>query len=328
MKLGKYKWIVGVVAVLLIAIISSSYWKEALTKKKTTDIIIILKSNDTTIEFWQVLIDGIHEAAKEFNTHVQVRGAKDEADVDGQIALVKNAIEERPDAIILAATDFDRLIPISTDVVARGIKLITVDSGINSDIAQSVVSTDNFKAGREAGQAMLQQITGPAKIGIISYVKNASSHIEREKGVREVLNSQPNIELLDTYFVDGSEQKAYLKVKEILEIHPDVMGIIGLNEPTAVGAGRAIQEMGIGEQVKLIGFDSSVNEIKLVDEGIMKATVIQRPFQMGYLSVKTAVEAVSGKKVQKQIDTGSLVITKQNMYEEENQKLMFPFIGK
>ncbi|MBW7461445.1 substrate-binding domain-containing protein, partial [Paenibacillus sepulcri] len=107
-----------------------------------------------------------------------------------------------------------------------------------------------------------------------------------------------------------------------------VVGIIGLNEPTTVGAGRAIQELKLKDRVSLIGFDSSVNEIKLLDEGVMKATVIQRPFQMGYLSVKTAVDAVRGKKVPKMIDTGSLVITKQNMYEEENQKLLFPFVNK
>jgi len=328
------RWSVSAVTLLLIAIACLSYWMNGLTGTKQMNITVVIKSTDASVEFWQVLIDGVHEAAQEFDANVQVWGAKAETDVDGQIALIEKAIDNRPDAIVVAATDFDRLVPVSKKVVDNGIRLLIVDSGINSDIARSVVSTDNFKAGKEAGQAMLQEIKGPAKIkgpskiGIISYVKNAASHIDRERGAREVLSNHPDIQLLDTYFVEGSEQKAYLKAKEILQTNSDVIGIIGLNEPTTVGAGRAIQELGLKDEVKLIGFDSSVNEIKLLDEGVLKATVIQRPFQMGYLSIKTAVEAVGRKRVPKLIDTGSLVITKQNMYEEENQKLLFPFVGK
>ncbi|BBI35388.1 substrate-binding domain-containing protein [Cohnella abietis] len=324
----RHKWFIGAIIVLLVVVAGLVYWSEGFSNKKPLNVTVIIKSHDASIEFWQVLVDGVHEAAQEFDTKVEVWGARDETDVEGQIALVEKAIVNRPDAIVLAATDFDRLIPICNKVVAKGIKLIILDSGINSNIAQSIVSTDNFKAGQEAGQAMLQEIKGPAKIGILSYVKNAASHIDREKGARDVLSGLPYIEMLDTYFVEGSEQKAYLKAKEILQSNTEVLGIIGLNEPTSVGAGRAIRELGMKDKVKLIGFDSSVNEIKLLDEGVMKATVIQRPFQMGYLSVKTAVEAVRGKKIQKQIDTGSLVITKENMYEEENQKLLFPFVGK
>ncbi|RED64800.1 substrate-binding domain-containing protein [Cohnella lupini] len=327
MIVWKHKWLSGAVALLLV-VGCLVYWINGFSEKKALEVTVIIKTTDDSVEFWQVLIDGVHEAAKEFDANVQVWGSKTETDVDEQISLVEKAMRNRPDAIVLAANDFDRLVPISEKARKSGIKLIIVDSGINSDAAKSIVATDNVKAGREAGQAMHQELTGNAKVAIISYVKNAASHIDREKGVREVLGQYPNIELLDTYYVEGSEQNAYLKAKEILRKHTDVLGIIGLNEPTTVGAGRAIQELELKERVKLIGFDSSVNEIKLLEEGVMKATVIQRPFQMGYLSIKTAMEAVKGKKVSKFLDTGSLVITKQNMYDEENQKLLFPFVGK
>jgi ribose transport system substrate-binding protein len=318
---------IGAIALILVVIAGLVYGFNGLSDKKQLDITVIIKSTDASIEFWEVLVDGIHEASQEFDTNVQVRGSKTETDVEEQIALVEEAILERPDAIVLAANDYDRLVPIAEKVKKSGIKLIIVDSGINSDVAQSIVATDNVKAGEEAGQAMKQHLAGPAKVAIISYVKNAASHIDREKGVREMLAGDPNIELLDTFYVEGSEQNAYFMAKEILSKYPDMLGIVGLNEPTTVGAGRAIQELELKERVKLIGFDSSFNEIKLLDEGIIQATVIQRPFQMGYLSIKTAVEAARGKQVSDRIDTGSLLITKQNMYEEENQKLLFPFVG-
>lgn len=322
----KYKRTLAIILLLLIAAAGVAYWGQGLSSRDPVDITVIIKSTDASIEFWEVLIDGVQEAAQEFEANVKVTGSKTETDVDEQIALVEQAIGEKPDAIVLAANDFDRLVPIAEKVRSKGIKLIIVDSGINSDAAHSSVATDNVNAGQKAGEMMQSQINGQAKVAIISYVKNAASHIDREKGVRSILGNNSNIELLPTYYVEGSEQNAYLMAKEILQSQQDVVGIIGLNEPTTVGAGRAIQEIGGKDKVTLVGFDSSVNEIMLLDEGVMKATVIQRPFQMGYLSMKTAIDAVRNKSVPKSIDTGSLVITKQNMYEEENQKLLFPFV--
>jgi len=323
----RQKRILTAVIVLAAAVLVLLLWPR-LSKPDRLNITVIIKSIDPTVEFWQVLIDGVNEAAQEFNANVQILGTKYETDVEEQIALVDQVISERPDVLVLAANDYDQLVPIAGKVKSKGIKLIIVDSGINSDAALSIVSTDNVSAGNKAGQAMLDLIEGSAKVAVMSYVKNAASAIDREKGVREVLSEYSYIKLLDTYYVDGSERNAYLTAIELLKEHPDLYGIVGLNEPTTVGAGKAILQMKKKGIVKLIGFDSSINEIKLLEEGLMKATVIQRPFQMGYLSVKTAVEAAEGNKVPETIDTGSLLITKDNMYEEENQKLLFPFVDK
>lgn len=323
-----YKPTIWIVTILLVVGGCIGFWFIQLNKEKPLEVRVILKSTDDSIQFWQVLIDGIHVAAKEFNADVQVTGSRTEADVDEQIALVEQAIEAKPDAIILAANDYNRLVPISEKAKMKGIKLIIVDSGINSNIQKSMIATDNVQAGKKVGEQMLKQLNGPSKLVIINYVKNAASLIDRERGVRSVLDSDGDVTLEDTLFVDGQEETAYAKAKDILRKDPTISGIIGLNEPTSVGAGRAIRELGLSGKVKLIGFDSSFNEIQLLDEGIMQATVIQQPFQMGYLSLKTAAMAVKGKKVEKFIDTGSLVITKSNMYEESNQKLLFPFYDK
>lgn len=320
------------IGLLLLAAAGLAYCGLGMSDRKPVDIAVIIKTTDPSVEFWQVLIDGVQEAAKEFEAEVRVTGSEAESDVDEQIALVEQAIRNKPDAIVLAANDFDRLVPVSERVRNSGIKLIIVDSGINSSAAHSVVATDNVMAGKKAGEAMRQEITDGAKVAIISYVKNAASHIDRERGVRSVLEPSLGADNIATYYVEGSEHNAYVMAKRILQSQRGVdgidgiVGIVGLNEPTTVGAGRAIRELGLKDRVTLIGFDSSVNEIKLLDEGVMKATVIQRPFQMGYLSVKMAVEAVQRKAGPQVIDTGSLLITKQNMYEEENQKLLFPFV--
>lgn len=227
---GIHKWVTTAAALLLIAVAVFVYGHHGLSAKKKIEVTVILKTIDTSVEFWQVLIDGVHEASQEFNVNVQVWGTKSETDVNEQIALVEKAILNRPDAIVLAATDYERLVPVSEKIKKSGIKLIIVDSGIKSDAADSIVMTNNVNAGREAGEAMKSLIKDKAKIAIISYVKSAGSHIDREKGIHEVLENVPGIEMLGTYNGEGSEQNSYLLAMEILQRHNDVFGIIGLNE--------------------------------------------------------------------------------------------------
>ncbi|THF75244.1 substrate-binding domain-containing protein [Cohnella fermenti] len=321
-RLRRPAWIVGLIVMMLsLAWFAFASWPD----RAPIRIEIIIKSTDDSIEFWKVLKDGANVAAEEFGAEVKVTGARSDADVDGQISRVEEAISRKPDAIILSANDFNRLVPVAKKVAAGKIRFFIVDSGINADIARSAVATDNVKAGKEAGQALLDTLEGPADVAIINYGSAGASLIDREKGVRSVLDEQSGIRLLATYDAQGQEDNAYLYTKRAIAEHPELRGIVGLNEPTSVGAGRAIRELGMSDRIRLIGFDSSINEVKLLEEGIMQATIIQNPFQMGYLSVKTAVDSVRGKEVPKRIDTGSLTITRDNMYEEENQKLLFPF---
>ncbi|BBI31521.1 substrate-binding domain-containing protein [Cohnella abietis] len=322
----RFIWIL-VAALMLVAIMS--FWFTRNAKDDMIEIRVIIKSTDDSIEFWQVMKDGINIAAKEFGANVIVRGAKTESDIDEQIALVEEAIAEQPDAIILAANDYDRLVSVSEKVIKSGIKLFIVDSGIKADIAESTIATDNYKAGVKAGMEMRKQLGNrPAQVAIIKYVLASASVSDREDGVREVLGQDSNIEIFDTYYARGLEENAYEQMKLIMSEHPDVDGIICLNEMVSVGGGRAFRELNLKDKVVMIGFDSPIPVINLLEEDVIRATIVQKPFQMGYLSIKTAVDAIHGKKVPKTIDTGSVVITKQNMYEEKNQKLLFPFYGK
>jgi len=289
------------------------------------EVTVVIKSKSQSMEFWQVLTEGVYVAAKEFGVNAKVVGPQRETDVDVQIDILKQVIREKPDAILLAATDYNRIVPLAEEIDEAGIPLMTVDSGVNSDIPRSFIATDNVEAGKKAGSKLAELVEGPAKVAVISYVKETATQIERERGVREILEADERFDIVGTYYSDGDENIAYETTKELLRKHPDLAGVVGLNEPSSVGAGRAIKDMGRRGEVKLVGFDSSIDEVRLLEEGIIQATVVQRPFNMGYLSIKTAVDLMAGKKVPAVIDTGSLVVTKSNMYEDENQQLLFPF---
>jgi ribose transport system substrate-binding protein len=295
--------------------------------KQKYEITVVIKSMEPSMEFWQVLIDGVEVAAKEFDVNVTVTGPPNESDIDEQIRIIDEAIKAQPDAIVMAATDYNRLVPAALTAKKNGISLITIDSGINSEVADSFIATDNFEAGRKAGKAMADNLEDNAKVAIISFVQGTATQIDRESGVLASLE-EAGITVMGTYYSDGVEGKAYQITKELSEKHDDLRGIVGLNETSTVGAGKAIRDLGLAGQIQLIGFDSSINEVKLLEEGVMQATIVQKPFNMGYLGIKTAVEALRKERIPDIIDTGSVIITKDNMYMDENQKLLFPFVEK
>ena len=101
--------------------------------------------------------------------------------------------------------------------------------------------------------------------------------------------------------------------------------LAGLNEYSAVGAARAVRDLGLSDTIRMIGFDSSQEEVQLREAGVFDAIVIQKPFNMGYLGVERTVEILHGELEPTIVDSGSKLITKDNMYVEENQKLLFPF---
>ncbi|WP_340391815.1 substrate-binding domain-containing protein [Paenibacillus sp. FSL E2-0190] len=293
---------------------------------KVRTIIYVPKTIDSSIEFWEVMKQGVATAAREFGAEVRTVGTDTELDVDQQIELLEQAIKEKPDAIILSATDYYRLIPIAEKIKSAGITLITVDSGLSGGVSESFIATDNYEAGRKAGQELRKYIDPEDKVAIVNFVQGSATAIERERGARDALLENGVHDVQPTLFSDGSVRKAYQLTVDLLKDEPNLKGIIGLNEPSTLGAGQAIMDMGFQDKVKLFGFDNSSNEVKLLEKGILLGTVMQKPFNMGYLAVKTAIEAVEGEKVERIIDTGSVIITKENMYLSENEKLMFPFI--
>ena len=76
--------------------------------------------------------------------------------------------------------------------------------------------------------------------------------------------------------------------------------------------------------MSVVGFDNAPEELAYLERGILKATVVQRPYNMGYMAIKTAVEYLRGKEVESVIDTGSVLITAENMFQRKYQELLFP----
>lgn len=322
---------IAVFIIVSLIVCSIYFLNRAIFDKETNkkaNILVVVKAIDIHMEFWDSVYAGIDAAAKEFDVKVEVTGSKTEKDIEEQIKILENAIKNKPDAIILAADDYNALVPVAQNIKKTNIKLITLDSGLNSDLPDCFIATDNIEAGRKAGERLSQLLEPNSKIAIISHVEGSATAIEREQGVRRGLSKGISDNIVGVYYSNAEQEKAYEITKKLVAENPDLKGIVGLNESSTVGTAMAINDLGLKGKIKVVGFDSSLSEVNFIEKGTIQATVVQKPFNMGYLCVKTAVQALKGKKVSKKIDTGSELIIKENIYTEENQKLLFPFVQK
>lgn len=295
------------------------------TKTAHTDkIICIIKTMDKNNGFWLSVMEGADLAASEYGIELSIRGPEAEEDYDTQNQIIYEAIGEKPDAIVLAAADYNETNEAAKKIKESGIKLILIDSKVKDDVADTVIATDNYQAGIRMGAVMKQLLGEDEKIGIISHVKGTSTAIDRENGIRMGLTDDKD-KIIEVAYCDSDSGKAEELTKKMLTKYPDITVIAGLNQYASVGAGNAVKKLGLEDQVKIIGFDNSREQIKYLEEGIYEAIVIQKSFNMGYLGVESAVKLLKGEKVSREIDSGSALITKENMYSSLNQKLLFPF---
>ena len=198
-----------------------------------------------------------------------------------------------------------------------------LDSTMEEEAGTAAVATDNYELGYKMGSYMKQFVDEDTVIGIVGHVEGSSTALGREAGFRAGLGDA-EAQVAEIVFCDSVTERASELTRELLEKYPDMNMIVGLNEYSAVGAARAVLELGLSDQIRMAGIDSSIEQIQLLEAGVYEALAIQKPFNMGYLGVETAVRAVQGEAVEQNIDSGSELITKENMYTEENQKLLFP----
>jgi ribose transport system substrate-binding protein len=289
----------------------------------TRRVIVIFKTVDyRTTPFWGNVRDGVDSAGKDFGMDVSIRGPALESDVQGQIDIVRQAIEEKPDAIVLAAADYNLLVPLAREIKRRGIPLVCIDSFVNSDDADVKIGTDSYEGGQKCGAALMRYVRPGDTVAVMSYVKGSSTAIDRETGARDFLAGK--VKLLDTLYSDADADKAYSQARVLISATPRLRGIVALNDPTARGAARALSESGKQGSIALIGFDNSFLVLKYVERDVIRDTVVQKPFNMGYLGIKAAYDLIRGRKLPRFINTGSVDISQANMFQPENQKLLFP----
>jgi ribose transport system substrate-binding protein len=287
----------------------------------------------TTHEFWKSVHAGAVKAAKELDVEIVWKGPQKEDDRKQQIDLVQTFIAQRVDGIVLAPLDDKALVKPVKDATRTKIPVVVIDSALQGEEHVSFVATNNKKAGALAAKHMLELLDGKGKLAVLRYQVGSASTTNREEGFLAGVKSADGIEIVSDNQHGGATTESALKAAEQLLLAHDakdggVNAVFTPNESTTFGMVRAIDKLGLTGKVKLIGFDASEKLVKALEEGKVQALVVQDPFRMGYLGVKTLVAHKRGEKVEKVIDTGSKLVTKANMGEPEIKELLSPDLEK
>jgi ribose transport system substrate-binding protein len=273
-------------------------------------ITVITKATDT--DFWQAVRNGCNSAASEYNVDLLFQGPDGEEDFETQNRLIEEAIERESDAIVLSAIDRDH-------------SIVIIDSGINSDIPEVIISTDNYASGKKAGEAMVEGASETLRIGIVNMAGGTANGQERELGFTDVIENIEDAEIIGKVSVDSNMESARQGTLELLEHYPEINAVIAFNEYTTVGAGTAIEEAGLGNKIKMIGFDNNTIAIELLKNGTIDGLLVQNQFAIGYLGVENAYNLINGKYIDdRDIYMEATLVNLDNLFEESIEKLVFP----
>jgi len=297
-------------------------------KKKLT-IAVIPKG--TTHEFWKSIHAGSIKAANELTaqgTEVEViwKGPLREDDREQQIQVVEGFAAQGVSGIVLAPLDNRALVRPVADADKAGVPTVIIDSGLESEDFVSFVATDNRKGGSLAADRMGQLLNGKGKVLLLRYAEGSASTTEREEGFLEQIKKFPEIELVSTDQYAGATRDTAKRASENLlnRFGDQVQGIFTPNESSTAGMLLALQDIGKAGKVSFVGFDSSQAFIDALNANQLHGIVVQNPFNMGYLGVRTMVDSLQGKPVNKKIDTGVMLVTKDNMETPEVKSLLHP----
>jgi ribose transport system substrate-binding protein len=296
-----------------------------------TKLRVAVIPKGTTHSYWKAIHAGAEKAAQETDVEIIWQGPQKEDDRQMQIQLVQNFISRGVDGIVLAPLDDRSLVSPVDAAVKRKIPVVIIDSGLQSEAFASYVATDNKAGGRLCAQRMAELLNGKGRVILLRYSEGSASTTDRENGFLEGIKEYaPDIQLISTDQYAGATMEKALQVSQNLlnRFGNQVDGVFCANESSTQGMLRALQTSGRAGKVKFVGFDSNDALVAGIQNEQIHGLAVQDPFRMGYEGVRTAVSILKNEQYEKRMDTGVVMVTKDNLDSPEIQELIKPDLAK
>ena len=305
---------------LLLLILCLNSLASCTERKTKLNIEMIVAGTET--EFWMSAYAGAQAAAEQYNVKVKMFGPGLESDYRRQEGILRQSITRKPDAIILAANDSSITADLPNPSAVDGITLIAIHSGAGGSKWVSYVGSDNYRMGTALAAEIKSRFTGGA-VAVVSFIEESPAAQEREAGFLDEMAESPAFLILETAYCDSDIETAKTLALKLMAENDNLAAIACLNSQSTIGSGMAIEETGT-RSVFLAGIDCTTEEVGLIERGILGVTLLQNPYAMGYFGLEAAVKSLRGEPPEKTIHTAFRVINKENLFSEENQRLIFP----
>ncbi|MGW5263078.1 substrate-binding domain-containing protein [Microbispora sp. NPDC004025] len=273
---------------------------------------IVMLLNDQFDPYYLTLVAGAEAEAKKQGFDFSWQ-APSTLDVASQTQLLQSVAARKPDGIIMSALDAKAMIAPMKQVMAQGIPIITVDADVADQSARlATVTSDGEAAGRLAAETMDKLLGGKGKVAFEGYTPGTSSTDARLKGWQEGLK-QTGLEYVAERYDATDLTTIAGTVSAVLKRYPDLAGIFTNWTNPTLGAAQAVQAAGKSDQVKIVGFDASPDEVSLLKRGLVSALIIQKPGEMGVRAVSDLAAYLKDGTKPQSVSLDAVVATKENM---------------
>ncbi|GAA0757522.1 ABC transporter substrate-binding protein [Ideonella azotifigens] len=286
------------------------------------EVYIPLISKGFQHQFWQAVKSGAEQAGKDYKVKISFEGPESEAMVDKQIDMLSAALAKKPAAIGFAALDSQAALPLLKKAQAAKIPVIAFDSGVAGDIPVTTASTDNKAAASLAADKMAELIGKAGEVAVVAHDQTSRTGVDRRDGfVDRIKSTYPNIKVVSVQYGGGDHLKSTEIAKSILQAYPNLKGIFGTNEGSAIGVANGVREM--KRKVVIVGYDSGKQQKDAIRDGLIAGSITQNPVGIGYKTVEAAVKALKGEKLPKVIDTGFYWYDKTNLNDPKIAAVLY-----
>jgi ribose transport system substrate-binding protein len=297
----KKKWLIIFVSAVLLCGLAGYIYKVIAIQKPTVAVVM----KDSKSEYWDIMVSGIDKGFANFGVNGKIY-----APGQNQLSTLKKVLKEKPDALIFSPQNPPASIPVLKEFEKKHIPVLLVDTGVNWSGQTSFIGTNNTSLGEKAAELLSSMMQPGDKVALIGKVSMDPVSEDRIQGAKEALNKVGIDTVGGNIVVDDFNANVIPVIAKLLKNNPDIKGVFASNDIMALEVIKYLNEKGLN--IPVVGADGIIEMLKYIENGTLKGTVAQNPYDMGYISVENAVKAIKGEKVEKKINSDVDIITADN----------------
>lgn len=288
--------------------------------------VYYLISVNSSLPYWQTVAAGFNRAAAEYQVTARVVGP-DNYDPQAELSAFQKAVAAKPAGILISVADASVLQGPITAAVNAGVPVITVDSDAVGSRRLFFIGTNNLEAGRLGGRRVAERLGGKGNVVIYTWTGQPNIE-ERLKGFEDVFSNYPGIKVVQLVDIKGNELSAFDKTQGFMALtgNQKINAFVCLDSACGKVVADSIKRSGATDR-ELVAWDVNQDTLDAIKEGIIDATVSQKPYTMGYTGLKALDDVFhsppkplnkdwatdSFATVPEFIDTGTAIVDKSNV---------------
>ena len=295
-------------AVALLAVLAAGACNRG---KEDVTIALVTKAMDS--EFWLKVAEGAKAGAAERpGVKLTIVAPDREINVDQQVSMLEDQVRRGVKALVVSPAGSAQVMSALELAASRGIPVVLVDTDAPFAKKVSDIGTDHSRGGQLAARCLVDRLAGKGEVALISGVPGNESQDARAQGFIDAVAQVPGMKLVAQQPANSERSLGLTVMENILTAHPEVKGVFATNDQMALGAMEALDARGLRGKVAIVGFDATKEAVQATVDGKLAGSVAQNPRAMGQKGVEAALAALDGRPVDKRIDTGTELVTKEN----------------